>query len=227
MWQLILMVVIGYFVGSVNFSILVTKYIGKLDIRKVGSGNAGGTNVVRAMGAGWGIAVIASEILKGVIVGGIARYFFPGDVFALGPLGGKIVGAIVVFGVLMGNIYPCFHGFRGGKGVSVCAAAMAVIDFRVFLVVLAVFFLFFLTSCMVSLGSIMGALSAPISVFLLYSDVFGGFRNATPYWYILCGITAVLAAVLIIRHRSNISRILHGTENRFDLWKKHPRNNCK
>ncbi|MGN0989531.1 MAG: glycerol-3-phosphate acyltransferase [Eubacteriales bacterium] len=220
MWKLILMVIIGYLVGSVNLSILVTKYIGKVDLREIGSGNAGGTNVVRAMGSAWGICVIVAEMLKGAILGGIARFLFPGDIFSLGEIGGRIVGEIVILGVLIGNVLPCFHNFKGGKGASVCASAMLVLDYRVFIIVMSVFFIAFLASRMVSLGSISAALSAPIAVFLLWADPFHGFANAAPYWYVLVILTALVAAILIFRHRTNISRILNGTENKFKLWKK-------
>ena len=107
MVQILILLVLGYLLGSINLSVLVTKYIGKTDIRAHGSGNAGGTNVVRVMGAKWGISVMALEILKGVILGFVARYAWPVDPLALGELGPQITGAIAVIGVMFGNMYPC------------------------------------------------------------------------------------------------------------------------
>ena len=212
MWQYLIILIIGYLVGSINISVLVTKYIGKKDIRSIGSGNAGGTNVVRAMGAKWGIAVILLEIFKGVLIGLFAKYVFPADHLALGEIGPEISGAVCVFGVLLGNIFPCFFGFKGGKGVTTCAAVMAILDYRVFIILVSLFLFVFIISRMVSLGSITASLGMPVSVWIIY--------NGKPYWIVLLIITGLMAAILIIRHIENIKRIVSGTENKFKLWKK-------
>lgn len=114
---LLVPMVLGYLVGSINFSILVTKYIGKFDIHAKGSGNAGGTNVVRTMGAKWGIAVIVAEILKGVVAGMFVRYVFPCDPLGLGELGPAITGALAVFFCFIGNVFPVFYKFKGAARV--------------------------------------------------------------------------------------------------------------
>ncbi len=212
MWQYLIILILGYFVGSINFSVLVTKFIGKKDIRSIGSGNAGGTNVARAMGAKWGIAVILMEILKGVVLGLFAKHFFPADHLALGVLGDEISGAVGVFGVLIGNIYPCFFGFKGGKGVTTCAAVIAILDYRVFIILVSLFLIVFFISRMVSLGSIVASLGMPISIYVIYPG--------QPYWWVLCCIVGLMALILIIRHHTNIVRIFKGTENKFKLWKK-------
>lgn len=212
MWQYLVVLLLGYIVGSINFSVLVTKFIGKKDIRSIGSGNAGGTNVARAMGAKWGVAVIIMEILKGVLVGLFAKYIFPADHLALGVLGDEISGAVAVFGVLIGNIYPCFFGFKGGKGVTTCAAVIAILDYRVFIILVSLFLIVFFIGRMVSLGSIIASLGMPISIFIVY--------HGQPYWWVLCIIVGIMALTLIWRHSSNIVRIFKGTENKFKLWKK-------
>ncbi len=212
MWQYLVILLAGYIVGSINISVLITKYIGKKDIRAVGSGNAGGTNVARAMGAKWGIAVIIIDILKGVLIGLFAKYVFPADHLALGAIGPEISGAVCVFGVLIGNIFPCFFGFKGGKGVTTCAAVMTILDYKLFLILLSIFLITFFISRMVSLGSILASLGMPISVWIIYKD--------QPYWWVLVIITGLMAAILILRHKENIKRIINGTENKFKLWKK-------
>lgn len=212
MWQYIVIFVAGYLVGSINISVLVTKFIGKKDIRSVGSGNAGGTNVARAMGAKWGIAVIIIDILKGVLIGLFAKYLFPVDPLSLGVIGPEISGAICVFGVLLGNIFPCFFGFKGGKCVTTCAAVMVILDYKVFLILLSVFLVTFFIGRMVSLGSIIASLGMPISVWIVYHN--------QPYYWVLVIITGLMAAILILRHSENIKRIIKGTENKFKLWKK-------
>ena len=212
MVQILILFVIGYFLGSINFSVLVTKYIGKVDIRAHGSGNAGGTNVARVMGAKWGIAVMAIEVLKGVILGFIARYAWPIDPFSLGALGPQISAALAVIGVMFGNMYPCFHGFKGGKGVTTCGALAIVVDWRVFLTLFAVFLTIFFITKIVSISSITVSACVPVAIALLY---FG-----RDYWWLLCAICAVNSVMLIIRHIENIKRLINGTENKFNLGKK-------
>ena len=212
MWQCILIFIVGYLIGSINFSIVVTKYIGKIDIRTVGSGNAGGTNVVRAMGAKWGITVIVLEALKGIVVGLFAKFIFPVNPFALSDLGPEITGSIAVLGVLLGNVFPCWHGFKGGKGVTTCIALIAILNGWSFIILFSLFCVVFLTSRMVSLGSVIASLGMPVAITIVYHD--------RENWLWLLLIVSIFALTLILRHRTNIKRIFAGTENKFKLWKK-------
>ena len=202
----------GYLIGSVNLSILVSRFVGKVDIRTKGSGNAGGTNVSRVMGAKWGIGVIVLEILKAVLLGLFAKFVFPVDPFALGAIGPDLSGAFALFGCLLGNMYPCFHKFKGGKGVTTCGAVMVVLDYRVFLILLSIFLIVMLLSRMVSLGSICAATAMPFSVLFLYWG--------QSYAWSLVLITGLMAAGLIFRHTSNVRRILAGTDNKIFSKKK-------
>lgn len=212
MVQILILLVIGYLLGSINLSVLVTKYIGKIDIRAHGSGNAGGTNVARVMGAKWGISVMAMEILKGVILGFVARYVWPIDPFSLGELGPQISAALAVIGVMFGNMYPCFHGFKGGKGVTTCGALAIVVDWRIFIILFALFLTIFFITKIVSISSIIASICVPIVVALVYFN----YEN----WWVLCIVCAVNTVMLIVRHISNIKRLLNGTENKFNLGKK-------
>lgn len=202
----------GYLVGSVNLSIVVTRYIGKFDIRTRGSGNAGGTNVARTMGAAWGISVIIVEIAKGFAAGLLAKYLFPGDVFGIGEVGAVISGCVAVFGCMLGNRFPCFHGFKGGKGVTTCAAVMGVLDWRILLVLVVVFLTVFFISRMVSLASMIASVGMPISTAFIYRD--------SQFWWVLVIITLLMCLLLIFNHKSNIKRIISGTENKFNFGKK-------
>lgn len=212
MIRILILFVIGYFLGSINLSVLVTKYIGKKDIRAYGSGNVGGTNVVRVMGSKWGIGVIAAEIFKGIALGFTARYLWPIDPLVLGELGPQITAAVSVIGIMFGNMYPCFHGFKGGKGVTTCAALAIVVDFRVFLVLFVLFVIIFLATRIVSISSIIAASLVPICVFFIY--------RGCNYCMLLCFVCAVNSIMLVIRHRSNIKRLINGTENKFSFGKK-------
>ncbi|MBO5213436.1 MAG: glycerol-3-phosphate acyltransferase [Clostridia bacterium] len=202
----------GYLVGSVNLSLVVTKYIGKIDIYKVGSGNAGGTNVARSMGLGWGITVMAAEILKSMVFGLVAKYLFPGDVFGLGTVGACLSGVILVAGCLLGNFYPCFAHFKGGKGVSVMGGLLIVLDYRIFLAVLATFLIVLLLFRMVSLSSLICGIVIPLTVGFVYCDESG--------WGWLTGVIALMCASVWLRHAGNIKRILNGTERKISLKKK-------
>lgn len=202
----------GYLVGSVNLSLIVTKYIGKIDIYKVGSGNAGGTNVARSMGLGWGISVMAAEILKSMVFGLIAKYVFPGDVFGFGNVGACLAGVVLVAGCLLGNFYPCFAHFKGGKGVSVMGGLLIVLDYRIFLAVLATFLLVLLLFRMVSLSSLICGIVIPLTVGFVY--------YGQPGWGVLSGVIAVMCASVWFRHSGNIKRIFNGTERKISLGKK-------
>lgn len=206
--------VFGYVVGSVNFSIIITKNIGKFDIHTRGSGNAGGTNVARTMGAKYGIFVIVIEILKCVLVGLFCRYIFPVDPFSLGPIGPILSGFAADFGCLIGNIFPLFHGFKGGgKGVTVAAGAVCIADWRIAVVLFTVFLVIFLLTRMVSAGSVIAAGLIPAAVALVY--------HGYDYWYLFFAMTVLMSAVVILRHRKNIVRIFKGQENKFSFGKKH------
>lgn len=203
----------GYVIGSVNLSIIVTKYIGKFDIHTRGSGNAGGTNVARTMGAKYGIPVIVLEIAKCFAVGLFCRFVFPCDPFSIGVMGEMITGYAAVFGCLIGNIFPLFHGFGGGgKGVTVAAGAICIADWRIFLFVLAVFLIVFFATRMVSAGSLAAGIAIPISVAVVYHSV--------DYWYVLFIMTVIVSAIVFYRHRTNIVRICRGTESKFSFSKK-------
>ncbi len=212
---LIVTFLVGYVVGSVNLSILVTKYIGKFDIHTKGSGNAGGTNVIRTMGAKWGVPVIILEMSKGFIIGLIAKFVFPGDIFGLDEngvyTGAVLSGLIAIFGCLLGNKFPCFHGFKGGKGVATIGAVLLILDARIF-VLLAIFILVFIFSHMVSLSSIVAVAGVPIFTFIVYWK--------QPYFLILVCLTTIMSALVIYNHRANIIRIIHGQEHKFTFHKK-------
>ena len=214
MWLLLVPIFLfGYLVGSVNLSLVVTKYIGKIDIYSVGSGNAGGTNVARSMGLGWGISVMAAEIGKSMVFGCLVKYLWPCDVLSLGePVGPAFTGAVLVAGCLLGNFFPCFAHFKGGKGVSVMGGLLIVLDYRIFLVVFATFLLVLLLFRMVSLASLLAGFAIPICVGLFYHGNKG--------WIWLTVLTALMSASVWIRHSGNIKRILTGTERKIGSKKK-------
>lgn len=190
-WKLLLSVVIGYFLGSTSFSIIFSKLLGG-DIRKKGSGNPGATNVARLYGIGMGLATFAGDFIKTVIAILIAEMLI-GD---LGILAGG-------FSSLLGHCYPAFHDFKGGKGISCGAAIALMINWRIFLCLAAVFLAVAFASRKVSLGSICAAAALPVLTAVFHCGA------------VMTAACAVGAAFVIFRHRTNISRLIQGTEPDF------------
>ena len=208
---LVILFVVGYLLGSVNVSAIVTKCVGKCDITKVGSGNAGGTNVARAIGAKWGITVILIEIIKSTGLGLIGRWVFPADILGWGECGALFSGLVAVLGCFVGNRLPCFNNFKGGKGVTVGAALAIVIDWRVFAVLISLFLIIFLITHIVSIASVIAAIGIPVSAAILY----GG----RPYGVYPVVIASVITLGIVLGHLPNIKRLINGTENRFEFGK--------
>lgn len=187
--------VIGYLLGSINTSLVVGRFYG-VDVRKHGSGNAGMTNVLRTLGKGAALLVLAGDVLKGVLSCIIGLQL-------AGDIGVIIGGTLAVFG----HNWPVYFGFKGGKGALTSIAAVFMMDWRIGLIILAVFLVLVALTRYVSLGSIIGA-----AVFPLLALVF----NKSTVFIVFALILGLLA---IARHHSNISRILKGEESRLGLKK--------
>ena len=193
----------SYFLGCINGSILMSKYVYHDDIRTHGSGNAGLTNFYRTYGTTGVAGVLLSDILKAVLAALLGGFLF-GHFLGL-PMVGKLVGTIFV---LLGHMYPVTFGFHGGKGVLSGVSALMVVDWRIALIALGVFFIIALVTRYVSLGSVCAAPTFMICLWLFYHNVTFEVLGAFP------------AAMLVFAHRANISRLLHGTEKKFCLHKK-------
>lgn len=192
--QFAIIAVCGYLFGSLSFAIIVSKLTLGKDIRDYGSGNAGLTNAYRTMGGGKTLLVLLGDIGKGAAAVAIGA-------LVAGPLGKLVAGIFVI----LGHMFPVYFGFRGGKGVLVGAVVLALFDWRIFLVALACFLVAVLLTRWVSLGSILGAVSFPITMLIFYRDP------------ILVAIAFGMAAAVVIMHRANIMRMLRGEESRFSF----------
>ncbi len=185
---------IGYLIGSISFSYIIVKKIKKVDIRQLGSGNAGATNTLRVLGIGPALAVLALDILKGVIS------VLIGMKLAIDDSG--IVPALSGLFAIIGHNWPLYYGFRGGKGVATTIGVLATLVFFPALIagifaVLAIFIWRY-----VSLGSIIFTTLTPAFVLL--------FEYPNLYFY----LAIIIALLSIWRHRSNIERLFKGTENK-------------
>ena len=220
--QTIIAVVAAYLIGSVNTSIIVTGIVMHKDIRTMGSGNAGFTNVLRCVGKIPAICTFVGDFLKGVISILIAYLLMLGatgdnaDVFT-----SYIIYIAGLFAVV-GHMFPCYYGFKGGKGVVTAASVLLMTDWRILLVALIVFVIMFLATKTISKCALANAVMLPIStlVFRLL-DYYGivtlpSFQTHTPLSLVILttAIMFIIAVLVIIRHKDNIKRILNGTEKK-------------
>ena len=195
--KLCIAVIAAYLLGSVSVAVILTRKQFRQDVREYGSGNAGATNVARVFGMKAGVLTFLGDLLKtalAVTLGGLL----------LGETG-KCAAAAAC---LLGHCYPVFFGFKGGKGVTVGAAVALMIDVRLFLFLVAVFFLAFLIRKTVSVSSVCCALSYPVGMLLF------GHRSLAPVL-----LSVFVMCIVVFLHRSNIKRIISGTEPRFKAKK--------
>lgn len=198
--------VASYLLGGINGAIIVSKTVYRKDIRNYGSGNPGLTNFYRVFGRGGALLVIVIDILKNatpVIIGG----WLIGRISDYGLLGRQVAGLCA----MIGNAFPIYYGFRGGKGVMAMGTIAFFMDWRIALVGWGSFLILMLLTRYVSLSAIIAVVSYPLMIYLLG---LGGM------WELLIAIAS--AALLLIRHRENIRRIVKGTESKFSIHRKDP-----
>ncbi len=206
---------LGYFLGSVNFSIPVVKMMTGKDIRTLGSHNAGLTNTYRCAGKKCAAITLAGDLLKGVIAVALARWICGAMGAGLAPDNDThFIGYIAGLFAVLGHVFPLYYGFKGGKGVLVGIASFLIVDPKVFIALLAIFIVILAITKYVSAASIMGAAFCPLAT-LLMSWVVEGNTFGRSFLYMLLSIP--MAAMVIIMHRSNIQRLMAGNENRFSF----------
>ena len=203
--------VIAYLLGSVNSAIIVGK-LHKIDIREHGSGNAGLTNTLRVLGKSSAVCVLLGDILKAVIAIGITIViskfeFFPNEYF-------NIASQLAGVAVVLGHIFPVYYGFKGGKGVLTSITVMFMINWEISLICLLLFIVIVAITKFVSLGSILAAFAFPCLVLGSVKIPFLTDR------FDMLVFSIILAAIVIIKHRTNIGRLVQGKENKLSFKKK-------
>jgi len=194
MFKLVCAILIAYAIGNISPSIMLGKARG-IDIKKEGSGNAGTTNALRVMGAKAGVITLVVDILKGVIA------------VLLGHLiAGPFAAMCCAVAVFCGHVWPIVYGFKGGKGVATAFGALLGINPLLGLSALAVVAIGVFLSKRMSVGSILGALCFPVLAIFIERD------------FLVLG--CVLAAVIIIKHHSNIKRLIKGEEPIMSIFAK-------
>lgn len=223
--QIILVSLLGYLIGSISFPIIVTRIFNKnQDIRTVGSGNAGFTNVLRSVGVVPAIITFLGDFLKCSLAIFIAKIIFSYcslttiDQPYISQYGAYIAG----FFCVIGHIYPCFFNFRGGKSIVSAFSMMMATHWQVGLIILAIFLVVLFISKIVSLGSITCAFLYPLVNFLTLK--FCVLKNSKDQFSInYITFTTIVAflvmAIVIYKHKGNITRLLNGTEKKISLTK--------
>ncbi|KMM38143.1 glycerol-3-phosphate 1-O-acyltransferase PlsY [Guptibacillus hwajinpoensis] len=189
----ILICIAAYLLGSVSFSYLIARIVKKIDIRDHGSGNAGATNTLRVLGTGPAIAVLSLDVVKGILAVWLG-YWFSSE---------PIVPFLAGICAIIGHNWPVYFGFRGGKGVATTIGVFATLAFLPSLYAGIIAILSIFITRFVSLGSLIFVVLTPAFIFLL-----GGY----PASYIWLG--TILAVVSVWRHRTNVKRLVSGTESK-------------
>ena len=205
----IIVAVIAYLIGSVNFSVLISKKMAGFDVREKGSGNAGTTNMLRSVGKKAAAITLICDILKGVI--SIAIAIIVGSIVK--NLDKELLLQIAGIAVVLGHTFPIFFGFKGGKGVATSLGVLLMTNWQIGLICLVFALVLMALSKMVSLGSVGAAILFPVLVLFIHTN----FTVSEGSSYLIYSI--ILAVIVAFNHRSNIKRILNGTENKLSFKK--------
>lgn len=196
-WALTLaLIVLAYLLGSLSGSLLLGRLRG-VDIRTLGSGNAGGTNALRTQGWRFALGTVLIDIGKGALAAWLAVHWMPDSTRAWAVY-------VAVLATVAGHVWPLFHGFRGGKGAATLVGALAVAWPGALPVLLAVWLLCLLSTGYVGLSTMLAAISLPL------------FALAASAGAIRLGFAIAVAALVIYTHRGNLARLRAGTESRFE-----------
>ncbi len=190
-----LVIVLSFLLGSIPFGVIVARIFKGEDPRKIGSKNIGATNVARAAGAKAGILTLILDILKGAIPVVVSYKIFPSSSFAF----------LCGLSAIIGHCYSPFLKFKGGKGVATGAGVFLAFNPKAFLIALIIFLTIFMTTRIVSLSSILSALSMPVLILWITKDTEKAF------------ITFLAAILIVYRHKENIKRLLNKEEPKFSF----------
>ena len=202
-------VVLAYLIGSLPSSVWLGQAYFGIDVRNYGSGNAGATNTFRVLGKKAGITVMAMDIFKGLTAVTLATVWMQ-----LGFIPeAQIITFKIIFGIcaVIGHIFPIYVGFRGGKGVATLLGMVLGIAPIIAGICVGVFMIVLLTTRYVSLGSILGTLAFPLTLWI---------TNIQPHEPVLMYFGLAFSIVVIFTHKKNILRILNGTENKANFQSK-------
>lgn len=201
--------IIAYAIGSVSFSVIFSKKIAGFDVREKGSGNAGSTNVLRTVGKKAAALTLVCDILKGIVA--ILMAIVVGNIVK--DVDKALLVQIASIAVVIGHTFPIFFGFKGGKGVATSLGVLLLVNWQIGLICLVFALVIMALTRMVSAGSILAAILFPVLTLFIGQD-----------YYVVSGnyfiFSVIMALIVAFNHRTNISRILSGTENKLSFKKK-------
>ena len=209
----IIMAIIAYLIGSINFSVIISKKVAGFDVREKGSGNAGTTNMLRAVGKKAAAITLICDVLKGVVSIGIAIIL--GNIVK--DINRELLIQVAGIAVVLGHTFPVFFGFKGGKGVATSLGILLLSNWQIGLICLVFGIVLIILTRMVSLGSCAAAVLFPVLTLFInehYTILTDGKSGSTYFIY-----SVILAVIVLYNHRSNIKRILSGTENKISFKK--------
>ena len=209
----IIMAIIAYLIGSINFSVILSKKMAGFDVREKGSGNAGSTNMLRSVGKKAAAITLICDILKGVVSIGIAILL--GNVIE--NMNRELLLQIAGIAVVIGHTFPIFFGFKGGKGVATSLGVLIMTNWQIGLICLAIAIIIMAITKMVSLGSCMAAIAFPLLTYFAANIFENAYIVKEGSSYFVYSI--ILAVIVLFNHRSNIKRIITGKENKLSFKK--------
>lgn len=210
----VLITLIAYLIGSISFSVIFGKKFAGVDVREKGSKNAGSTNVLRVAGKKAAACSLICDILKGVIAVLIA--FIVAKIFGQESIDGAFLVQLAGFAVVVGHTFPVFFKFKGGKGVATALGVLLIVNYQIGLICLVFALLLMALTRMVSVGSIGAAILFPVlTLFIHQNYIIDPATMANSY----LPLAIATAALVLYNHRSNIQRLLNGTENKLSFKK--------
>ena len=205
MVEVIVTAIIAYLIGSINFSVILSKKMAGFDVRKKGSGNAGTTNMLRTVGKKGAAITLICDILKGVVAILIAILI---EKMVEGSNGALLVQVAGV-AVILGHTFPIFFKFKGGKGVATSLGVLIMSNWQIGLICLVFALILIALTQMVSVGSIAAAILYPVLTLFIPQNYI------VPGNYLIYSI--ILAVLIVFNHRENVKRLLNGTENKISF----------
>ena len=206
----IIVTIIAYLLGSISFSVIISKKMAGFDVREKGSGNAGTTNVLRTVGKKASAITLLCDVLKGVIA--ILIAYIVGLIVKEG-IDKALLIQLAGLAVILGHTFPIFFGFKGGKGIATALGVLLITNWNIGLICLVFALVLMALTRIVSLGSIAAAVLFPVLIIFMPHNSY-----LVDGSYIFFSI--ILAALVIFNHRTNVKRLLNGTENKLSFKNK-------
>ncbi len=201
----IIVAIIAYLLGSISFSVIISKKMAGFDVREKGSGNAGSTNVLRTVGKKAAVLTLICDCLKGVLA--ILIAYIAGNIVK--DIDKSLLVQLAGIFVVIGHTFPVFFKFKGGKGVATSLGVLLMVNWQIGLICLVFALVLMALTRFVSLGSVAAAVLFPVLTVFIRTNYL------VPGNYIIFGI--ILAVLVIFNHRENVKRLLEGKENKLSF----------